>query len=197
MLKKLPKMPYFIFFLVILILFLFVKVFFLSTEDKPADFFPDALMVKSFKGTLDNDEFTHIVDRIENNKIQIRQINGNTNVAMVYEISNDMIQLVYTLEEDELKDDYITNLKKNRNDTIIKSPLTIGTHWKDNIGGAYGIIEVNRMIKTPAGEFETLVVEYHNDDFNVREYYARKIGLVKIVINNYLVNELVDIKIYD
>lgn len=39
--------------------------------------------------------------------------------------------------------------------------------------------------------------DLENDEFNVKEYYGRGVGLVKIVINNYLVNELVELEIID
>lgn len=197
MFKKILKIQHLFFILIIIIIFFLIQLFLISTKDMPSDYFPNTQMVKSFRGNLNNDEFTHIVDRLEDNKIQIKQINNFTKVAMVYDITNDMVRLVYTYEEDELKDDYITNLKANRDDIIIKSPLIEGTSWVDNIRGIYRIIELNSMVKTPAGKFETLVIDYENDEFNVREYYAKDIGLVKIVINNYLVNELVDLKIED
>lgn len=192
-----PKISYLFLILIVLVIFLLIKVFSLSSEDKPVDYFPNVQMVKIFEANLDNDGFTHIVDRIKDEKIQIKQIGNNTNVAMVYDFSNEMVRLVFTSEEDEFKEDYISDIKENRDSIIIKAPLTIGTTWEDSVGGKYRIIDIESMIKTPAGEFETVVIGYNNDDFNVREYYAKEIGLVKIVINNYLVNELVDIKIDD
>lgn len=198
MFEKISKIRYLLFVIFILIIILLIQRFLILPKDKPADYFPDAQMIKFFKGDLDNDEFTQIVDKIEDDKIQIKQINNYTKVVMVYDISKDIVKLIYTLEEkDQLKDDYITGLKENRDDIIIKSPLTAGTSWEDNIGGVYRIIEMDSVVKTPAGEFKTMVIGYKNDDFNVKEYYAKDIGLVKIVINNFLVNELVDLEIID
>lgn len=195
MLRKGLRIPYLILFLIILLVFILIIVFLSSSGDKAADYFPRAKMVKTFKGQLDNDGFTHIIDGVKDDKIQIKQSDANTNVAMVYDLSDDMVRLIYTSEEEEFKEDYISSLKENRNDIIIKSPLAVGTTWKDSIGGVYQIMEMDSIVKTPVGEFEAMVIGYINDDFKVREYYAKNIGLVKIVINNYLVSELVDIEI--
>lgn len=194
MLENPLKIPRLLLYLIILLIFISLILFFLPSQDGPWDYFPQDQMVKTFRNQLNNEEFTHIIDKIKDNKIQIKQVDGQANVVMVYDLSDHMIRLVYTSEEKEFKDDYISNFKANRNDIIIKSPLELGTYWTDNIGGVYEIIGTNSMVKTPAGEFETLLVEYENDGFRVREYYAKDIGLVKIVINNYLVSELVHIE---
>ena len=192
---KFSKKKCLLLIIIFLIIILLIQRFLTHPKTRPSNYFPNTQMVKSFKGKLDNDEFVQIVDIIEDNKIQIKQADSGTNVVMVYDISKEMIKLVYTCEEDEFKDDYIVNLKENRDDIVIRTPLTIGTSWKDNIGGVYRIVEVDSIAITPAGRFETLVIEYKNDEFNVREYYAKDIGLVKIVINNYLINELIELEL--
>jgi len=114
---------------------------------------------------------------------------------MVYDISADYIKLIYTEEvaNKEFKEDYIEDLIPNRMDIILKAPIEIGTNWRDDDGGIYEIIKINALADTPAGTFETLVVRYTNDDFTVKEYYAKDIGLVKIILNNYGVYELIQI----
>lgn len=195
MLNTFHKIKYLLLIIVILIILLLVLIF---PKDRPANYFPGEKMVKSFKGNINNDEFVQLVDRLEDGKIQIKQIDSQTKVAMVYDISKDMIRLVYSQEEDHgFKDDYISNIKENRDNIIIKTPLTIGTSWRDGIGGVYRIVEMDSIVKSPAGEFKTMVIEYKNDEFSVREYYAKDIGLVKIIINNYLVNELVNLEIIE
>lgn len=180
--------------IIILLLFGIIS----SAKPKPSDYFPHQTMNKHFKGDLENDEFLQIVDLIEGDRIQIKQVNRYAKVVMIYELSKDSIDLVYSLEErDHLKDNYMESMKENRKDIIINSPLEVGTNWMDTIGGKYRIIEVDSHIKTPAGEFEVLIVGYENDEFNVKEYYGKGVGLVKIVINNYLVNELVELEIMD
>src|SRR5690625_4701861 len=130
MFEKISKVKYLLFVLLILIIIFFIQRLSLSSEDEPANYFPDQLMVNSFKGNLDNDEFTQIVDRIEDDKIQMKQTNNDSNVVMVYEMTEDRVRLVYTMERtEELEDDYITNLTENRDDIIIQSPLEVDTTW--------------------------------------------------------------------
>ena len=144
-------------------------------------------MIKIFRDEYGNKGFTQIVDKIEDDKVQIRQMDGFTRVVMVYEIREDYIKLAFTEEvgKNEFKEDYIKELNPNRNDFIIKAPIEIGTKWYDNIGGHYEIIKTDAMVETSLGKFETVVVRYRNDEFTVKEYYAKGIGLVKIVVNNF------------
>lgn len=197
MIGKLHKFSYLILLLLIFLVFILIKLFSLSNEEKPSDYFPDSIMVKYFEGELENDEFIQIIDKVEDDKIQVKQINDNSKIVMVYDLTDTMIRLVYTYQGDEISDDYISNLEENRDDIIIKGPLKVGNSWDDNSGGVYEITEMDIIVRTPAGGFEALLVEYNNDQLNIKEYYAKEIGLIKIVINNYIINELVGIEFKD
>ena len=186
MIGKLHKFSYLILLLLIFLVFILIKLFSLSNEEKPSDYFPDSIMVKYFEGELENDEFIQIIDKVEDDKIQVKQINDNSKIVMVYDLTDTMIRLVYTYQGDEISDDYISNLEENRDDIIIKGPLKVGNSWDDNSGGVYEITEMDIIVRTPAGGFEALLVEYNNDQLNIKEYYAKEIGLIKIVINNSL-----------
>lgn len=195
MFRMFHKIKYLLLIIAIIIIVLLIIIF---PKARPGNYFPSKKMVKTFKGNLNNDEFIQLVDRLEGEKIQIKQIDSHTKVAMVYEISKHMVSLVYSQEVNNgFKDDYISNLKVNRDNIIIKTPLTIGTSWRDDIGGVYQIVEMDSIVKSPGGIFKTMVIEYTNDEFFVREHYAKDIGLVKIIINNYLVNELVNLEIIE
>lgn len=197
MIGKLHKFSYLILLLLIFLVFILIKLFSLSNEEKPSDYFPDSIMVKYFEGELENDEFIQIIDKVEDDKIQVKQINDNSKIVMVYDLTDTMIRLVYTYQGDEISDDYISNLEENRDDIIIKGPLKVGNSWDDNSGGVYEITEMDIIVRTPADGFEALLVEYNNDQLNIKEYYAKEIGLIKIVINNYIINELVGIEFKD
>jgi hypothetical protein len=150
-------------------------------------YFPKKNMTKIFKNATENASFTHIVDKIANGKIQLKQVDLLTRTVLVYDVTGDSIRLVYTEEvgNDGFEKDYISNLVPNREDTILKSPVEAGTKWMDDDGGQYEIIKTKALVETNAGDFETVVVRYTNKDFTVKEYYAQDIGLVKIVVNNY------------
>lgn len=176
----------------ILITFLFALI-----EDKllsmdANNFYPDKYMVKEFIGGSENNRFSQIVENVKHGKVQIRQIDIITNVVMIYDLSPEYIKLIFTkeIDKEDLKDDYIDELIPNREDFILKAPIVIGTKWHDETGGTYEIIKTNAIVDIPAGKFETVVVKYTNDEFTVKEYYARNVGLVKIIINNYEVYEL-------
>lgn len=150
-------------------------------------YFPNETMIKVFKDENGNEGFKHIVDRIEDNRVQIKQVDTSNRVAMVYEIADEHIKLIFTEQvgTEGFKEDYIADLRPNRDDIIIKGPIEVGTIWYDDLGGYYEIIERNTMVKTSLGNFESLVVRYANEEFIIKEYYSKGLGLVKIEVNNF------------
>lgn len=186
-----------IFIVVLVIAWISIKFLFALIEDKPLsmdanNFYPDKYMVKEFIGGSENNKFSQIVENVKHGKVQIRQIDIITNVVMIYDLSPEYIKLIFTkeIDKDELNDDYIDELIPNREDFILKAPIVIGNKWYDETGGTYEIIKTDAIVDLPAGKFEAVVVKYKNDEFTVKEYYARNVGLVKIIINNYEVYEL-------
>ncbi len=167
-----------------------------DSSEESLDYFPNKAMNKVFKNEGKNEYFTHLVDYVFNGKIQIKQIDKNTKMVMVYSIEDEAIRLVFTKELDNktFGVDYTHDLVPNRDDIIIKAPVREGTKWRDDEGGTYEIIKKDAEVMTPAGAFEAIIIKYTNDDFTVKEYYAKNIGLVKIVINNYEAFELVKYK---
>lgn len=162
----------------------------------PGSYFPTRKMEKVFYGNNENSDFTQIVDVIYEDKIQVKQFDITSNVVMIYDISPEAVKLIYSqaVDGDGLTANYIEDFTANREDTIIRGPLQVGTKWEDHIGGVFQIISMNQLIDSPVGKFETLVIKYENDEFNVREYYAKDFGLVKIVMNNYGYNELGELR---
>lgn len=186
-----------IFIVVVVIVGISIKFLFALIEDKPLsmdanNFYPEKYMVKEFIGGSQNNKFSQIVEYVKHGKVQIRQIDVITNVIMIYDVSPEYIKLIFTkeLDKEDLSDDYIDELIPNREDFILKAPIVIGTKWHDEAGGTFEIIKTNAIVDLPVGKFETVVVKYKNDEFTVKEYYARNVGLVKIIINNYEVYEL-------
>lgn len=159
------------------------------------DFFPKQVMTKKFSGGFENEGFTHIIDKFENGKLQIKQTDSAMPTILVYEISKESIKLIYSQEIHDIKfgENYIENTESNRKDIIIKAPIKKGTKWTDE-KGKYEITGVDVEITTPAGDFNnTVEVTFTRNDFEVKRYYAKDIGLVKSIIDG-LVDELIEIK---
>lgn len=160
------------------------------------DYFPTRPMKKIFKNESKNESFTHLVDLVKDGKVQIKQIDRLSKVVMVYSVDDEYIRLIYTkeLKDNRVGGDFIQDLVTNRNDIILMSPIEEGSSWADDDGGRYEIIKKDAMVKTPAGTFQAVLVKYTNDEFTVKEYYAKDIGLIKIVVNNFEVFDLVNIQ---
>lgn len=189
-------------------LFIFVSVILLMTtyyfinKDTGKDsvftaneYFPKEIMTKKFSGGFENEGFTHIIDKIEDGKIQIKIQDTGMNMITVYKISQDQISLIYTLENTNTSEEIdFENLIENKKDVIIKSPIKKGSKWMDDKNGKYEITGVNIEVNTPAGKFDTIEVTYKNNDFEIKRYYAKNIGLVKNIYNHELTDELIDLE---
>lgn len=167
-----------------------------ASGDTLENYFPNKKMKKIFKNESKNETFTHVVDYVKDGKVQIKQIDRLSKVVMVYDLGNESIRLIFTklLDDNSYGEDYTKDLVANRDDIILKAPILEGTSWGDDDEGRYEIIKIGSIVETPAGSFETVIVKYTNNDFTVKEYYAKDIGLVKILVNNYDAFELVNIQ---
>ena len=65
-----------------------------NEKHKLLEYYPQKEMIKIFRDDLGNKGFTQIVDKIENNKVQIKQIDELTSVVMIYEIKEDYIKII-------------------------------------------------------------------------------------------------------
>lgn len=166
-------------------------------EEAPSvsDYFPKVEMTKEYSGGFENSGFIQIVDRFEGDKVQIKQMDTGGRLATIYQVTDDSIKLIYTEEvsESDFKDNYLTSFAPNRDEVILQEPLEIGTKWsvEDN---QYEITGTNVEITTPAGTFSTIEVTQVRDLFEVKSYYAKELGLVKRIIKDYGVDELISVE---
>lgn len=160
-----------------------------------SDFFPNRVMTKKFSGGFENEGFTHIIDKVQGNRIQVKQVDTGVDVVLVYEVSKENIKLIYSHEiyDINFEENYVEDIKPNRQDMIIQAPIEKGTKWTDNEGRVYEITGTEVKLTTPAGTFDTLEITSIIDDFQVKSYYAKGIGLVKRIFGD-IVDELIEIK---
>lgn len=160
------------------------------------NYFPKRTMTKHFSGGYENGGFTHTVDMIVKDKVQVKQMDTGTGVILVYQISDSDIRLVFSREVPDggFKENYIETLEANTDEIILKAPLELGNSWTDNEDGKFEITGVNVQVKTPAGRFDTVEVTFTRGDFEVRRYYASDLGLVKSSIKGYGKDELIKIE---
>lgn len=160
-----------------------------------SDYFPQVEMTLEYSGGFENAGFTQIVDRIEGDKVQIKHIDTGAYLAMVYQVTDEYIKLIYAEEVsgEGFKENYLESFNPNRGQIILSEPLEVGFKWTVD-DSQYEITGTNVEITTPAGTFNTIEVIQIRDEFEVKSYYAKELGLVKRIIEGYGVDELISVE---
>lgn len=160
------------------------------------DYFPRKTMIKQFSGGFENGGYKHIIDKIDKDKVQVKQLDTATATILVYQVSENDIRLIFRNEEPDgkFKKDYIGIVKPNVDEIILKSPLEVGTQWTDNSDGKYEITGINIGVKTPVDTFSTVEVTLLRGGSEVKMYYGKDLGLVKKIIKGYSEDELIKVE---
>lgn len=169
-----------IFILIVVTLVLVVTLSFRNSKDKELaveNYLPNSTMIKHFAGGFENEGFTHSVREIGSNEVQIIQADTGAMVMLKYSASANDIRLlsaqVIDLDNpDESEATYIDKI-------VIKKPLEVGTKWTDESGYNYEITSVNSRVLTRMGFFYAIEVTIIRGEYEVKEYYAKNIGLIK------------------
>ncbi len=189
----------FVFFCIIALILTSIFLFTKSNSKElgtVTDYTPNVPMVKLYSGGYENSGYVEKVDYVSKDKIQLKHLSGAMAGVSVYSISKDKILVSYRTEEDlagdrqqELDENYI-DLSSNSQETILKGPIKKGTAWTDAVDhgtNAYEITGVDVKVNTPAGDFTAIEVTYSSTDstIQVKNYYAKGLGLVKVAIEDY------------
>lgn len=160
-----------------------------------SDYFPQVEMTLEYSGGFENAGFTQIVDWIEGDKVQIKHIDTGAYLAMVYQVTDEYIKLIYAEEVsgEGFKENYLESFNPNREQVILQAPLKLGTKWSVD-DSQYEITATDVEITTPTGTFTTIEVTQSRDEFEVKSYYANGLGLVKRIIEGYGVDELISVE---
>ncbi|MFZ5645330.1 MAG: hypothetical protein ACOY46_17295 [Bacillota bacterium] len=112
------------------------------------------------------------------NRAQIREDNGGTVSAMIFEVTDNAVTRIYNQAEMYDRNNLL-DLKPNDNTVILKGPLDVGTKWNET-GGQREIVDTNAAVDTPLGVFDKCVkVKITGQHSTVFEYFKREVGMVK------------------
>lgn len=148
-------------------------------EMKVTDYFPVAENLyweyegigNEFAGGRVDTEF------IEGNKVQLSQNNGGTVVAKVFEVSDEGIKLINSIEESYFRINYLKK-EPSQEEYFLKSPLKENNSWQDK-DTTWTIGSLDEKVRVPAGEFTCIKVVGKSGDSTVERYFAKGVGLVK------------------
>ncbi|HHT64389.1 MAG: hypothetical protein ACOX4H_09845 [Bacillota bacterium] len=154
---------------------------------KPEDYFP-LTQGSTWRYLGEGNEyatFTREVVFAEGNRAQIKEDNGGTVSASVFETTDEAVTRIFFQGESYENENYL-NDESNDNLVILKAPLQVGTKW-DTGDSTREILDLNASLNTPAGDFEkVLKIKITFPDSTIYEYYKDGVGMVK---REYISNE--------
>ncbi|RKD34689.1 hypothetical protein [Thermohalobacter berrensis] len=153
------------------------------TNIKIEEYLPKNNLLKAFNGGFENSGTIHIINKIDSDKYQTNIINYGNTVVRVYKVTNQYIKLVYNESGSGVFDKNYSDETANKNIIVLKTPIAIGTSWKSKDGTKYEITGVNKKVTTPSGDYITLEITTIRDNYQIKNYYVKEIGLVKRVRN--------------
>jgi spore germination protein GerM len=152
----------------------------LTSPYKIKDFYPFRENVKYEYAGSGNEYATYTtwIDYIKENRMQVRKNNGGTEAVTVLENKEGELKIVFSREETYFREDF-TSRPNNKNEILLKEPLTKGTNWTLPDGRKRYISNTDVPITVPNGSFKALEVTTEGKDYKNIDYYALNTGLVK------------------
>ena len=93
-----------------------------NKELRVQDYFPSKTMTKQFSGGYENQGFKQITDKIDEDKVQVKQMDSGTGVILIYQVSQNDIRLIFSREvsDGKFKENYIGTVEPNDDRIILK-----------------------------------------------------------------------------
>ncbi len=114
------------------------------------------------------------------NRVQVMDGNPGTTMAVIYEVSDEKVSVVYS-EGEFYEEKNILSVENNMDQPILLAPVEENQTWESN-GNKYTVISTKEKVETDAGTFEECVlvkVEYNENPAYSNIYYKADLGMVK------------------
>lgn len=147
---------------------------------KPGDYFP-LTKGSTWQYRGEGNEYASFNRQVlytEDNRAQIREDNGGSVSAAIFEITDSAVIRTFFQGESYGTENLLEQQGKE-SVTILKTPLKVGTKWQEPTGDRE-ITAVNAEVYTPAGTFKNCIkVKVANQDSSVFEYFKDGVGMIK------------------
>lgn len=148
--------------------------------EKPGDYFP-LVQGSTWSYLGDGNEYASFNRKVlftKGNRAQIREDNGGTVVAMVFEVTDEAVTRIF-YQGEVYNPKNLLDLQPNENIIILKAPIEVGTKWKES-NYEKEIIDINASVDTPLGVYQNCVqIRISGEHSTLYEYYKSGVGLVK------------------
>ncbi len=118
-------------------------------------------------------------DYTSETRLQQRVDNGGTVVAKVFSVSDGKLLQTFSRGETYYRQNYLS--KADEAEVLLMEPIAVGTTWTLEDGSTRTITSVSAQISTPSGDYTAVEVTTEGTDNASRQYYAKGVGLVKVV----------------
>lgn len=126
--------------------------------------------------------FTREVLYSSANQAQIKESNGGTVSASIYEFSEGALKRIYFQGDSYQPPNLLAKgFKSNESIVILKEPLRTGNEWTTG-NGQRSIVQTDAQVQTPAGTFNNCIkveISEKNSSALTYEYYGQGVGLAK------------------
>lgn len=147
------------------------------------EYLPQRKMIKVFDGGFENAGFIHIIDQIDNDRVQIKTLNAGTGFLQIYRWDSraNIVKNVYIKRGLDMALFNFNGMNKEENvdQILLIGPIKIGTKWRTG-SIDYEITGIDHRLSTPVGNYDTMVITGETSDGLVtKKYYSKDVGLVK------------------
>jgi len=150
-------------------------------ELKASDYFPKAENTRYvYQGEGNEYAFYDAYpDFTSENQIQLRIDNGGTILTMVIAHSDGKLVQTYSSGETYDRENHLN--KTGEEEVLLAEPIAKGTAWTLKDGSTRTITDTSASVSTPSGHYDALEVTTQGPNGTIIQYYAKDIGLIKIV----------------
>lgn len=156
-----------------------------TPENKAADYFASKEnALYTYEGT--GNEFaayTAFNEYSANGKVQQRIVNGGANGIKVLECKDGKITINYAEGDMPYRENKL-NAASNASEVLLMEPIKKGTTWNLTDGRVRTITNLSVKVTVPMGEYDAIEVTTTKDSDTTKQYYAKGIGLVKLIYSN-------------
>jgi len=164
----------------------------LSNQTTIEDFLPKTPIIKYYDGGFENFGEIELIDKISDTYYQQKSLNLAIGIIQVFKVIDGKLIKVYSSETEEFKEDYLEE-KSNVSVVQLQEPIEVGTKWEIYSNNIAEITDINVEIVTPLSTFNCVEVTSHINESTIKQYYAKDIGLVKTILDDYYSSSLIAI----
>lgn len=165
----------------------------MKPKDTPlvTDYMPSTQQAYQFDGSGNEyASYTYIPEYSDHGILQFRKINGATELVEVHTFADHTWTKTLEQAETYYRDD-LRSFKQIPTEIMLREPIEVGTSWKLADGSTRTITNLNVPLQFMNNSYATLEVTTTSTQKETKHYYAKGLGLVKVIYPDAITSALV------